>query len=161
MNRYDFWASLFGLRRSRRTDRRDELRGNLWEAALRDGGRNAVRAIGPAWRLAGQGQLEPTGPRWSFGAGAGLLGVVVTAIVQFLLATVWFDAAQASGASRVDGAISLVPGMEAFWSAPGVDAGSEGMAMGLSLGPAPLLAGLVVFALAARPWRLVRRPVSV
>ncbi len=71
---------------------------------------------------------------------------------QFVLATVWFDAARTSGALRVEGAVGLVPGMRVFYSS---DAAPDGGSFGMQAGPAAVVVALLVFLVVARPWRLV------
>jgi hypothetical protein len=73
-------------------------------------------------------------------------------MLQFFVATVWADAADAAKVSRLEGGITLVPGMRV-----GFEHTAQRLALDLSLGPISLLIGVLVFALVARPWRLVAR----
>jgi hypothetical protein len=124
-------------------------------AAARVGSRKAVRSVGPTRRLAAESSFQPTGPRWGFGLGAGLLALELVVMLQLFAVSVWADAALAAKVSRLEGSVTLLPGTTAsFEQLP-----SGGFAIGVNLGPMNLVIAVVVFVLVARPWRLLsRRP---
>ena len=158
---YDFWLSLKGVGGRRRRALRAELRANLWEATQRVGGKRAVAAIGSTRRLAAESLDAPSGPqrrpRWGFGLAAGLVAAEVFVMFQIALSTVVVDTAQAVGAARVDVPVTMVPGMRTAYES----AADDGFTFSTSFGPAPLVVGLVVFLVVARPWQLLRRPAPV
>ncbi len=154
---YDTWLSFQGVRGPRRRDLCGELRVNVWDAATRGGARQALDAVGPL-RVLARESVGPRGPRpnWLAGFFVALVALELTLAAQFMLMTVWVDAAQASGAPRVEGSLDLVPGMRAFYSSA---SDAEAMGVGMESGPAPLVVALAVFLVVARPWRLVRSSV--
>lgn len=110
--RYDNWLGLQGVRRRRRRDLCEELRANVWDAATRGGARRALDAVG-SLRVLAREAVGPHGPRpnWLAGVFIGLVALELTLAGQFVLMTVWADAAEASQAVRVEGSVGLVPGM--------------------------------------------------
>ena len=84
--------------------------------------------------------------------GFGLVALEVVVMAQLGLATVVADTAEAAGASKVDVAVTLVPGMRALYERSG-----DGFTFGMTPGPAPFVLAAVVFVWVARPWLLVRR----
>ncbi len=154
VSNYDFWLSLRAIGGRRRRDLREELRANLWAATLRVGSRDAVRALGSTRRLAAGSTAERSGPRWGFAVAAGLTAIEVVVLVQLLVATVWADAAEAAKVSRLEGGVTLIPGMHLEF-----EHSAQRMAFGFSPGPVSLVVGALVFLVVARPWRLLaRRP---
>lgn len=150
---YDFWLGWQGVGGRARRTARTELRANLWEATQQVGAREAVRALGPLRTLARDSGLQPTGPRWGWGAVAGFVALEVVVAVQLLVTTVVVDTAQAAGVPQLEVDVTAVPGMTVTYAEPA----GGGLEFGMSLGPAPIVAGLVAFLVAARPWRLLRR----
>jgi hypothetical protein len=155
---YDFWLSWHGVGPRRRRDLRGELRANLWEARQHVGVRQAIAAVGPLRRLASESVPEHRGPRWAFGAAAGLVAIEVFAMFQIFVSTVVVDAAQASQVDRVTVPISLVPGMRTVYeSVP-----NGGFSFQTQFGPSALVVAVAVFVLVARPWlRFGRRATGV
>jgi len=155
VNNYDFWLSVRGVGGRRRRDLRDELRANLWDATARVGSREALKSVGSTRRLAFDSALPPSGPRWGFGLGAGLLALELVVMLQLFAVTVWSDAALAAKVTRLEGPVTLLPGTRAtFEQLP-----SGGFTFGANLGPMSLVVAVLVFVLVARPWRLrSRRP---
>ncbi len=152
VNRYDTWLTLRGVGGRRRRDLRDELRTNLWDAAQQGGARQALANVGPIRALAREAAPARSGPRWALGLFAALVAFEIALAAQFMLATVWFDAAEASGAARVEGGVGLVPGMSVLYAS---DAAPDGARFSMESGPAATMVGLLVFLIVARPWRLV------
>jgi hypothetical protein len=64
----------------------------------------------------------------------------------------WLDGAWASGAARVSSRTPLLPGADIAFTRNG-----DGVAVQASLGYLFVIAFLLTFVLAARPWRLARR----
>jgi hypothetical protein len=158
---YDFWLGLRGVGVRRRRELRAELRANLWEAAQRVGGKQAVAAIRPTRRLAAESVATPSAddrrPRWGFGLAAGLVAVEVFVMFQVLLSTVVVDTAEAAEVARLDVAVTLVPGMRTVYEA----VPDGGFTFSTTFGPAPLVVGLLAFVVVARPWALVARRAAV
>lgn len=147
---YDFWLAVQGVRGGRRRELREELRTNLYDS-VRDGSDVAAarRRLGSLRQLAQDAEGGRPGTPWLRGAFFALVALEAAFVVQLLLSTVWFDAASASGADRVEGAVSVVPGMRASW-----EGGPDGAtSFGIESGPAPLVVALVIFVLVSRPWR--------
>ncbi len=146
---YDLWLSLRGIGGRRRKNLRAELLANLWDATLRVGSQQATTALGSTRVLAAQSSGTPGDPQWAIGATAGLSAVLSVVLVQAVALTAWGDAAIAADRPRVEGSITLLPGMRATYEQlPG-----GGFVLGTDLGPLALVAGLAVFVVAARPWR--------
>jgi len=149
---YDFWLGLRGVHRHRRRELRAELRSNLWEAGQRVGVREAVKALGPLRLLASDAVPERRDPRWGLGVAAGLIALEVVVMFQVFVATVVVDTATATGATRADVAVTLVPGMRAVYER----VGDGGLSVGMTPGPLPLVVAVAAFLVVARPWRLSR-----
>ncbi|MBI4944071.1 MAG: hypothetical protein HY830_25295 [Actinobacteria bacterium] len=154
---YDFWLGLRGVSGRRRRELRAELRANLWEATQRVGAKEAIAAVGPLRQLAFDSVSEHRGPRWGYGVAAGFVALQVFLTGQVLLTSVVVDTAQAARASRLDVAVTIVPGMTVHYE----DTVAGGFSFGTDFGPACLVVGLVVFVLVAQPWRLLHRRSAV
>ena len=79
-------------------------------------------------------------PRWRQGTRAAVIALGVALVVQGLVPLVLGDASGGAGQGRLQG-----------------DGPVEGLSITAGLGGWPLLAAGVVFVLASRPWRLLRR----
>ncbi|WP_088287804.1 hypothetical protein [Kineosporia sp. A_224] len=154
---YDFWLGLRGVTSRRRRELRAELRANLWDATQRVGAKEAIAAVGPLRTLAYDSVPERTGPRWGYGVAAGFVALQFFLMGQVLLTTVVVDTAEAAHASRLDVAVTLVPGMTVQYE----DTVAGGFSFGASFGPACLVVGLVTFVLVSQPWRLLHRRSAV
>ena len=149
---YDFWLDLRGTPGRRRRDLRRELRANLRDAAARTGGRSAVAGLGSTRQMAADTQAEdPTRPRWTAGAHAALLALMLTLTGALIAATAWADGVLSADPSRpVRGSVTFLPGSSMEYAPLG-----DGFALSYSTGWAPVVIGLVVFVVVARPWRAV------
>jgi hypothetical protein len=151
---YDFWLSLRGVPSRRRRELRAELRANLWEASQRVGVKRALAAVGPMRRLASESVPQRRSPSWGYGVAAGAVALELVVVAQVLLSLVVADAAQAASVERLDVPVTLFPGMRTVYETlPG-----GGFSIETSFGPVPLVVGLVVLLVVARPWLLLRRP---
>lgn len=150
--RYDFWMDSRGVPRKARKGLRDELRANLTDATAQEGSRAAVLAIGSPKSLAyAAGEAHEGRPRWTFGAS-------VAGLVLLALAYAWmfsmFGFADGVLASGVTG--REVSGASFPWGTQ-LSATVEPDNGGFSIGGTvpwviPVLV-LVVFVVAAQPWR--------
>jgi hypothetical protein len=154
VNGYDTWLSVRGVRGARRRNLRAELRANLWDAARRVGAVRALAAVGPVRALARNAVPSPAGPNWLRGLVAGLAAAEVVIVLQVIASTIWLDAAEASGASRVEGGLGVFPGMRMVWTAAPAGGGAG---VSLETGPSAPVIAVAVFLLVSRPWRLGRR----
>ena len=155
---YDFWLDVFGVGGRRRRELRAELRGNLWEAARQVGGRQAIHGVGSVRRLARQTAVESRREQgWSYGVMAGMVAFSIVLLLQLVAATVVADSAHAAAAGRLSVPVTLLPGTEVTYeSLP-----HGGFVLAVSAGFMPLVVAVVVFAVASRPWLLLRRSAGV
>lgn len=151
---YDWWLDLRGAPGRRRRELRRELRTNLQDASGHVGAAAAVRSLGSTRAMAADAlPTDPTRPRWTAGAQAGVAAFTVVLLLQFLAATAWLDGAMAAEPDgRVTGSIRLAPGSAMEYSPL-----STGFSMSFAPGWGALAVGLGVLVLVARPWRLARR----
>lgn len=157
--RYDQWLDLKGVPGAARRPLRRELRANLDEAAADVGVDAALARLGSPEALAtahAAAVHDPRRPAWGVGLVTAAVVAVGYAWTWFLAALAWLDGAQAAapGGGSAQGTITLYPGsrLAATW-------GPEGLSLDVFYPPMPavVLIGLV-FLLAARVWRLTRRP---
>ena len=154
---YDTWLSFHGVRGRRRRDLCEELRANVWDAATRGGARQALDAVGPL-RVLARESVGPRGPRpnWLAGLFVALVALELTLAAQFMLMTVWVDAAAGvGGAARggLDSPRTRDDGVLHLGRRPGGDERRDGVRSCAARG------GVAVFLVVARPWRLVRSSV--
>lgn len=149
---YDFWLDLRGASIRRRRDLRRELRANLRDAAARSGGRGAVAALGSTRRMAAEASTEDaTRPRWTAGAHSAFVALALTMLGTLIAATAWADGVMSADPDRpVSGSVTFLPGSSLEYAPVG-----EGFEISFTTGWAPVVVGLVVFVLVARPWRML------
>ncbi|MCW2701620.1 MAG: hypothetical protein JWQ45_3155 [Blastococcus sp.] len=151
---YDWWLDLRGTPRRRRRDLRGELRANLREAAACSGSKAAVAGLGSTRQMATDASAEdPTRPRWTVGVHSGLAALVLTMFAAFLAGLAWADGVMSADPDEpVRGSVTLLPG-----SSMGYEPLADGFAVSASVGWLPVAVGVLVFVLAARPWRALGR----
>jgi len=151
--RYDLWLELRGVDRRRRRDLREELRANLHDAAAEVGASAAVAGLGSLRSMSAEA-AEPlaTRPRWSVGFAVAAAVFLAVTVIELIATAAWMSAADASGVDRLQGALPLFPGSQASWERTG-----DGLAVGLEPGWLVVVAMVVGFVAAGRPW-LRRRP---
>jgi uncharacterized membrane protein YhaH (DUF805 family) len=152
VSRYDFWLEMRGVRRRRRRDLREELRANLADATPRVGAKQAVEALGSLRQMSADAVGNPgPGPRWANGSiGAGVV-FTVCAVVELISLISWLSAARASGVSQVHGALPLFPASKATF-----DLSDGGLSAGLEPGWLIVVATVLAFVVASRPWLALR-----
>jgi hypothetical protein len=159
VRRYNFWLDWYDVPRRRRRDLRDDLRANLWGSAQDAGAKAAIGRLGPVRALAREAALADPAryerPRWGFGVSMGILAAGHVIIGQLFLALAWMDGAHASGVARVASSTPLLPGSSIEYTHS-----AGGFGVEASIGYLFVIAFGLAFLLAARPWRLARRPVS-
>ena len=147
---YDFWLDLRGTPWRRRRDLRQELRTNLRDSSTRSGARAAVAALASTRQMAADAQVvDPARPRWTAGVHSGFVALMLTLLGALIAATAWADGVlSADPTEPVSGSVTLLPGSSLEYAPVG-----DGFALSYSTGWAPVVVGLVVFVLVARPWR--------
>ena len=147
---YDFWLDLRGTPWRRHRDLRAELRANLRDASARSGTRAAVDALGSTRQMAADAQaVDPARPRWTAGVHSGFGALMLTLLGALIAATAWADGVlSADPTGPVSGSVTLLPGSALEYAPVG-----DGFALSYSTGWAPVVVGLVVFVVVARPWR--------
>lgn len=157
--RYDLFLDLRGVARASRRDLCAELRANLWDAAAQVGASRAIDALGSlrslAARTAAAVHAAPTSgtrgsrlrARMGHAGGVAAAATATAVFVEFLMLLAWADGAQASGADRVAGSVTLLPGSSAVYQSA-----SSGFSVELSLGWIAPLIGALAFLIALRPW---------
>jgi hypothetical protein len=156
--RYDFWLDLNSVPRRDRRELRNELLSNVHDAAADVGVRNATANIGKLRHLARQtardGELRSA---WSAAITASLT-TVAALIVGFLFLSLYYvEGVLDSGTDQVVTS-SLFP---FFGSQIEVEpATADGLGFSVSPGALPLLTGVLVFIVVAKPWRALRRPTT-
>ncbi|GAB3436305.1 hypothetical protein GCM10027517_06190 [Phycicoccus ginsengisoli] len=152
LSRYDFWMDFRGVPGRRRKELRTELRANLEEAAAQEGTTRALLAIGSPRALAyAVAEAYRGRPRWAFGAYVALATGVVLQLVWAFSVLGFVQGVRASGVTGrpVTGSVPpLVPEASAEFGA-----GGDPVSMAGVLPLTVLLVSLVVFVLAAAPWR--------
>ena len=160
--RYDFWMDFRGVPGRRRKELRTELRANLDEAAGREGTTRALLAIGSPRAMAyAVAETYRDRPRWAFGGYVALATWVVLQLLWTFSVLGFVEGVRASGVTGrpVTGSVPpLVSEATAEFGAAGDPVAVAGV-LPLSV----LLVALVVFVLAAGPWRplLHRRSAAV
>jgi hypothetical protein len=151
--RYEFWLGAADVPSRRRRDLRSELHANLAEAAAQTGSRQAVDALG-SLRLLAMSSKSPSArhqPTWTTAQIAGILVFVLLMIGQFLLGAGFIAGVDASGVSHtVRGAVGL-PGYTVEYVQS-----RDGFSYGVGGGPSIIVLPVIVFVIAARPWRALR-----
>lgn len=95
-------------------------------------------------------------PRWHSAARAGSAALALTWAAEVLSALAWMQGATAAGsAGSVDTSLPLFPGSRVYYLVTG-----EGGSWGWQPGWLCLAAGLLVFLVVARPWRLLSGPAA-
>jgi hypothetical protein len=150
---YDWWLDLRGTPWRRRRDLRAELRANLRDAAAHIGARAAVAALGSTRQMAAEASTEdPTLPRWAVAAYSGGTALALTFFVALLAGLAWADGVMdADPTEPVRGSVTLLPGSSMEYTPLG-----DGFAVSSSVGWLPVVVGLLVFVVVARPWRAFR-----
>lgn len=151
---YDFWLDLRGTPWRRRRGLRAELRANLREAAAHSGSKAAVGALGSTRQMAAETAAEdPTRPRWTVGVHSGVIALFLTLFVALLAGLAWADGVMdAAPDEPVRGSVTLLPGSSMEYRPL-----ENGFSVWTSVGWLPLIVGLLVFVIAARPWRALGR----
>lgn len=151
---YDWWLDLRGTPWRRRRDLRGELRANLRDAAAHTGARAAVAVLGSTRLMAREAAPEDTGrPRWAVGLYSGVTALGVTLVVALLAGLAWADGVMDADPDRpVRGSVTLLPGSSMEYAPLG-----DGFSVSTGVGWVPVVVGLVVFLVVARPWRAGRR----
>jgi len=151
--KYDFWLEMHGVNRRRRRGLREELRTNLDDAAERIGAAEAVTALGPLRQMAAATATgPPAGPRWSSGANAAAVVLLIGFLAELLAIISWAGAADASGAGRVQGSLPLFPGSLAVWEHT-----DAGLSISLDPGWLVITAVALAFLIGSRPWLIGSR----
>jgi hypothetical protein len=147
---YDWWLDLRGTPARRRRDLRAELRANLRDAAARSGTRHAVASLGSTRQMAAESSIDdPSRPRWAVGIYCGITALMLTLLVALLAGLAWADGVMSADPSEpVRGSVTLLPGSSMEYSPLG-----DGFAISTSVGWLPVVVGVLVFVLVARPWR--------
>ncbi len=151
---YDFWLDVRGTPWRRRRDLRAELRANLREATAHAGAKAAVGALGSTRQMAADAAPEdPTRPRWTVGVHSGVTALCLTLLVSLLAGSAWADGVMdADPDEPVSGSVTFLPGSSMEYRPL-----EDGFSVGTSVGWLPVAVGLLVFVLAARPWRALAR----
>ncbi|HST85575.1 MAG TPA: hypothetical protein VLL08_27805 [Kineosporiaceae bacterium] len=153
VGRYDLWLELRGASYRRRRDLRTELRANLNDAAEQVGTGQALAALGSLRQMAAEATGGAvTGPRWSTGASAAAGALVVVILAELWAIATWVSAAEASGATRVQGSLPLFPGSLVTWERV-----NGGLSIDLDTGWLVIAAAAIAFVLGSRPWLAVSR----
>lgn len=151
--RYDFWLETREVYRRRRRELRRDLRDNLTEAARHEGAGRAIDNLGSIRALAHE-SAPPTArsPHWVSGLYAAFATLVLLLGSAAVMAVAFVDGVAASGATReVSGDLTLMP-----WVTVTAQHTDSTLSVGMGTGTWPLVAPVVVFLLASRPWRLLR-----
>jgi hypothetical protein len=155
VRRYSLWLEWYDAPRRQRRELRDDLRANLWESAQAVGVKEAVARLGGIRTLARAAARSDPGrdgrPQWEAGLGAGIAAAASVVQGQALLGLAWLDGAYPSGAPKVTSSTPLFPGASISLSQDPMGWHAEG-----SPGSLFLIAFVVAFAVASRPWRLAR-----
>ena len=151
---YDWWLDLRGTPARRRRDLRAELRGNLRDAAAHTGARQAVASLGSTRQMAAESAVvDPYRPRWAVGIYCGIAALMLTLLVALLAGLAWADGVMNADPSEpVRGSVTLLPGSSMEYAPL-----ENGFTVSSSVGWLPVVVGVLVFVLVARPWRAVRR----
>jgi hypothetical protein len=150
---YSHWLELRGARGRRRRELRRELRDNLVQAAHDGGARRAVAALGSTRQMAAEAVPDdPMRPRWALASTAGLSALVIALTLELMAGLIWAEGAGASGQREVSGSLLLFPGSSLRYVE---DASS--LTFELTFGWLSLAVAALVFLLAAKPWRALRR----
>jgi hypothetical protein len=155
---YDFWLDLRGTPWRRRRDLRAELRANLREASARSGSKTAVGALGSTRQMAADAAAEDTGrPRWTVGVHSGVTALLLTLLLALLTGLAWADGVMdADPDGPVSGSVTLLPGSSMEYRPL-----ESGFSVETGVGWLPVAVGLLVFVIAARPWRALGRSRAV
>jgi hypothetical protein len=150
--RYDFWMDSRGVPRKARKGLRQELRANLTDATAQEGSRAAVLAIGSPKALAyAAGEAHEGRPRWTFGASVAGLALLALAYAWMFSLFGFADGVLASGVTGRE-----VSGTSFPWGtelSATVQPDNAGFSIGGTVPWTIPVVALVVFALAAQPWR--------
>ena len=153
--RYELWLELRGVNRRRRRDLVEELRANLHDAAAQIGSGPAVAALGPVRLMSSEAAGPARGrPHWAAGIITAAMLFLVVTVLELVATAAWVSAADTAGVDRLQGALPLFPGSRANW---------ERLDGGLSVALEPgwlVVAAVVGFVVAARPWLGLTRPGS-
>jgi hypothetical protein len=153
--RYDFWMDFRGVPGRRRKELRTELRANLDEAAELEGTTSALLAIGSPRAMAyAVAETYRGRPRWAFGGYLALATWVLLQLVWAFSVVGFVEGVRASGVTGrpVTGSVPPLVSEAAAEFGPGGDLVSVAGVLPLSV----LLVALIVFVLAAGPWRPLR-----
>lgn len=152
VSRYDFWMDRRGVPRTVRKGLLQELTANLREAAAHDGARTAVSAVGSPRALAeAAGEAHEGRPRWTYGASMGGLALAVLSYAWMFSLFGFADGVRASGVTgRELSGTSFPWGTELTAR---VEPGATGFAVGGTVPWAIPVLVLLVFVVAAQPWR--------
>ncbi|WP_052466748.1 hypothetical protein [Mobilicoccus massiliensis] len=151
----DFWLDYEGVPRARRRTERREVRTMLDDLARSEGMRAAVRSLGPMRDLARTvGEGYPGRPRWSVGAAVALPVFAVLLYSYFFSAMAFLEGVRASGVTgREIDSRTVAPWFGARFTAF-VEPDGGAFSVGGDSFLIVLVVPLIVFLLAARPWRL-------
>ncbi|PRY62673.1 hypothetical protein BCF74_104109 [Knoellia remsis] len=154
IQRYDFWLEMRGVAGKRRRELQQELRTNLREASADVGTTRALFGIGSPKQLAHAAtETDPSRPRWSQGAMAAVLTLLVLSTWLALTSLTVLDTADAAQAG---GPVSVSP-FPWFGTTFTVESTAERLALSVT-GMWQLVAGpTLAFLAVAQPWRLLRR----
>ncbi|GAA2731988.1 hypothetical protein GCM10009867_06900 [Pedococcus aerophilus] len=152
VSRYDFWMDSRGVPRRARKELRQELTANLTDATAHAGSRAAVLAIGSPRALAeAAGEAHEGRPRWSYAAG--VAGLVLAALSYAWMFTLFgfSDGVIASGVTGREVSQTSFPwGTELTAT---VEPGNTAFSVGGTFPWVIVVVTLLVFLLAAQPWR--------
>lgn len=154
INRYSGWLEYYGVPRAQRRIECADLRANLDQAVAADGYRAAADHLGHPRDLArAVGEGYAAGPRWVLGLYALLAVVVVQGWSLFLTMTSFAAGAEASGVTGREVSGGAFPWPDATFT---YEQTGETLAISVEW-PWFLVLPLLVWVLAARPWRLLTR----
>lgn len=126
-----------------------ELRANLAAGAQESGMRGALTRLGSPRDLALDVAAGVRRPTWKRGFVAALVVFVTLQLPTVAALGIWVSAAEASGAARVDGTATILPGLDFSYTAGGPISVESGSGWYLTL-----LIPVVVFLIRSRVWRL-------